>query len=253
LLGNIQPSRLRGYLSEVLEGRPRDDGLFQRFQILVWPDSPKDWRLVDRPPNGAALVAAEKVYSQLANLSADVPVRMGFNPDAQQLFNRWWTELENNLRSDLSLLPPLVAHFSKYRGLMPTLAGLFELADLTATGRLGTEILISLEHTRQAAAFCDFLRSHARRVYACVITPESRSARELARHIRGKDVPEAFTSRNIYLKGWSGLDTPERVHRAISLLDHAGWVRRIESTPYRNGGRPSEEWLVNPKVMRHEK
>jgi uncharacterized protein DUF3987 len=254
LFGNIQPSRLRGYLSEVLDGGPRDDGLFQRFQILVWPDSPKEWRLVDRSPNGAALVAVEKVYSQLANLSVDAPIRMGFDPDAQQLFNKWWTELENNLRrSDSNLGAPLIAHFAKYRGLMPTLAGLFELADLAATGRLGTELLISLDHARQAAAFCDFLGSHARRVYTSVITPESRSSRELARHIRAKDIPETFTARNVYLKGWRGLDTPERAHRAISLLEDAGWVRSAESTPSRSGGRPSEEWLVNPKVARDEK
>jgi len=253
LLGNIQPSRLRGYLSEVLEGGPRDDGLFQRFQILVWPDSLKDWRLVDRSPNSAALVAAEKVYSQLANLWVDDPIRMSFDPDAQRLFNKWWTELENKLRTDSGLCAPLVAHFAKYRGLMPTLAGLFELADVAAAGRLGTEVLISLDHTRQAAAFCEYLDSHARRVYACVTTPECRSARELARHIRAKDVPETFAPRNVYLKGWGGLDTPERVRGALSALEDAGWVRRLESTPYRSGGRPSEQWLVNPKVARHEK
>ncbi len=45
LLGNIQPGRLRGYLSEVLEGGPTDDGLFSdssyscgliRHEIGVW-------------------------------------------------------------------------------------------------------------------------------------------------------------------------------------------------------------------------
>ena len=69
LLGNIQPGRLRGYLSEVLEGGPTDDGLFQRFQLLVWPDPPRNWRLVDRLPNRTAAVAAENVYARLANLS----------------------------------------------------------------------------------------------------------------------------------------------------------------------------------------
>lgn len=253
LLGNVQPSRLRGYLSDVLEGGPTDDGLFQRFQILVWPNPPRNWRLVDRSPSAAALVAAEKVYSQLANLSTDTPVRMRFDPDAQRLFNEWWTALESTLRNDSSLPPSLVAHFAKYRSLMPTLAGLFELADLAAAGNLGAQALVNLDHTRQAAAFCDFLASHARRVYACVITPECRNARELARHVRSKDVSEVFSPRSVYLKGWSGLDTPERVRGALSLLEDAAWVRRVESTPYPSGGRPSEEWLVNPKVVRHEK
>lgn len=253
LLGNIQPSRLRGYLSEVLEGGPTDDGLFQRFQILVWPNPPTNWRLVDRSPNGAALVAAEKVYSQLANLSADVPVRMRFDSDAQYLFNEWWTALESRLRDVSTLTPSLAAHFAKYRSLMPTLAGLFELADVAAAGNLSAEFRVNLDHARQAAAFCDFLTSHARRVYACVITPECRASRELARHIRARDVPEAFTPRSVYLRGWSGLDTPERVRGALLLLEDAGWVRRIESTHCRTGGRPSEDWMVNPKAVRHEK
>lgn len=253
LLGYIQPSRLRGYLSEVLEGGPSDDGLFQRFQVVVWPDPPKRWKLVDRPPNAAALVAAEKVYSQLANLSADVPVRMRFDPDGQRLFNEWLTVLENKLRSESGLTQCLVAHFAKYRSLMPTLAGLFELADQAMDGNLGAEIRINLNHTRQAAAFCDFLASHARRVYACVVSPETRAARELVRHIAARDVPDAFTTRSVYSKGWTGLDTPERVRGAISLLEDAGWVRLGESARHPGGGRPSEEWLVNPKVKRHEK
>ena len=49
LLGNIQPARLRWFLSQAFNGGRGDDGLFQRFQILVWPDPPSDWRLIDRP------------------------------------------------------------------------------------------------------------------------------------------------------------------------------------------------------------
>lgn len=253
LLGNIQPSRLRRYLSEVLEGGPCDDGLFQRFQILVWPDPPRNWRLVDRLPNGSALVAAEKAYSQLANLSADAPVKLSFDPDAQRLFYEWLTELERKLRVSSGLAPSLAAHFAKYRSLMPTLAGLFELADLAANGDLKAETRISLDHTKQAAAFCEFLDSHARRVYACVTAPELREAGELARHVTAGDVPEVFNSRSIYLKGWSGLDTSERTHGALSVLQDAGWARRKEFAPALGGGRPSEEWLLNPKVVRHEK
>ncbi|HEY6442230.1 MAG TPA: YfjI family protein [Candidatus Acidoferrales bacterium] len=207
LLGNIQPGRLRGYLSEVLEGGPTDDGLFQRFQLLVWPDPPRNWRLVDRLPNRAAAVAAENVYVRLANLSSDSPVQMRFDSDAQQLFNEWWTALENTLRNNSALSPSLVAHFAKYRSLLPSLAGLFELADLAAAENLGAAALVSLNHTRQAAAMCDFLGDHARRVYASVISPECRAARELARHIQIKDVPAVFALRSILPRRleWTGL------------------------------------------------
>ncbi|HWY78710.1 MAG TPA: DUF3987 domain-containing protein [Verrucomicrobiae bacterium] len=110
LFGNIQPARLRWYLADACDGGPNDDGLFQRFQITVWPDPPRHWQLVDRLPNNKALATVEKVYSALANLSADDPVRMRFGPETQGLFFQWLSELERKLRSDSGLAAPLVAH-----------------------------------------------------------------------------------------------------------------------------------------------
>ena len=52
------------------------------------------------------------------------------------------------------LAPPLVAHLAKFRSLLPSLAGLFELADRAAgTAPLSGEIAISLVHTQQAGHF----------------------------------------------------------------------------------------------------
>ena len=79
---------------------------------------------------------------------------------------------------------------------------------------------------------------------------ETRAARDLARHIRARDLPIEFKTRDVYLKGWSRLDTPERVRSALTLLEDAGWVRRLEPQASPGGGRPSETWIVNPKVIR---
>lgn len=252
LLGNIQPGRLRSYLGDAIEGGPTDDGLFQRFQILVWPDLPSDWQLVDRLPNEAALRTMEKICDTLAGLSAGDPVRLRFTSDGQALFFDWLTDLERKIRGDSGLAPAYIAHLAKYRSLMPSLAGLFELADRADGGTLAHEISISLERTKQAAALCDYLESHARRVYGCVVSPETRSARELARHIQAGDLPSPFTTRTTYLKGWSGIDTPERVRGALELLSEAGWVCRAESSSPPSGGRPSEAWIINPKVGRRD-
>jgi putative DNA primase/helicase len=254
LLGNIQPARLRWYLSQALGGGPNDDGLFQRFQILAWPDPPRNWKLVDRPPNTQALLTAETVYSALAKLSADEPVRMHFDSDAQALFFAWLSELEGKVRVDLGLAPPFVAHLAKYRSLMPSLAALFHLADLAADDpKLPETTAINLEHARQAAAACSYLESHARRTYSCVSSPECRAAREMARHIQIGDLPTVFKTRDVYLKGWSGLHTPELARTALSLLEDAGWVRLVGQPTPASGGRRPEEWQVNPKVIRHEK
>jgi hypothetical protein len=188
----------------------------------------------------------------LADLPADDPVRMCFSAEAQQLFFEWLRELEEKVRGDSGLAPALVAHLAKHRSLMPSLAGLFELADLTASDNLSSkEISILAEDAKQAAALWDSFEAHARRVYACVISPETRSAREFARHIRSGDLPSIFTTRSVYLKGWTSLDTPERVRGALALLDEAGWVCRAELPPSPTGGRPSEMWIVNAKVTSH--
>jgi Protein of unknown function (DUF3987)/Domain of unknown function (DUF3854) len=246
LLGNIQPSRLRWYLAQTVDGGPADDGLFQRFQVLVWPDQP-DWQLIDRPPNNAALTLAESVYSKLANMPTDDPARLRFCPDAQALFFAWLIELERKIRR-IDLAPSTVSHLAKYRSLMPSLAGLFSLADSAAGLNPGSEQTIQLEHAQQAAALCEYLEAHARRAYACIASPELWATRELGRHIQTADVPGTFTARDVYRKGWSGLIDPVRVREALAQLQSASWVRPVETSTGK--GRPSDTWQVNPKVVR---
>jgi hypothetical protein len=254
LLGNIQPARLRWYLGDALQGGANDDGLFQRFQLLVWPDGPKSWTLVDRSPNVHAAAVANRVYSRLANLPVDDPTKLRFDPSAQELFFKWLSKLEIKIRGDKGLAPPMIAHLSKYRSLMPSLAALFEMADRIAdNGCLGEEPLVDIDHARQAVAFCGYLESHANRVYSCLVSPESRAAIEMGRNISNAHFPEKFTTREIYLKGWAGLDSPEKARNALAVLEDAAWVRRVENPPSPAGGRPSETWSVNPKVRRRAK
>jgi predicted transcriptional regulator len=137
--------------------------------------------------------------------------------------------------------------------LLPSLAGLFELADLAAEGNRGADGFITLDHAKQAAAFCDYLESHARRVYGCMVSPEMTNARELARHLAAGDLSDKFTTRDVYRRGWSGLSQPEQVRKALELLNDSGWVRQQETPPSVNGGRPTEVWQINPRVRRRAK
>jgi putative DNA primase/helicase len=253
LLGNIQPSRLRGYLADTLASGPSDDGLVQRFQILVWPDFSPDWRLVDRPPSQEAIATAEKVFSVLAKLPADSPISMRFADDAQALFYDWLAELELRVRGDL-LPPVLVSHLAKYRSLMPSLAGLFELADLVAAGgEISEQVFISLEHARQAAAFCEYLESHTKRVYSCTLSPERSAAIALLGHLKKGALPEHFTTRDVYLKGWSGLEAPEEARKALGVLERYGWLARANHEQSSLGGRPTEAWVCNPRMADYAK
>jgi putative DNA primase/helicase len=48
MLGGIQPARLRSYLVDALKDGASNDGLIQRFQLMVWPDTDPKWKYVDR-------------------------------------------------------------------------------------------------------------------------------------------------------------------------------------------------------------
>jgi len=65
ILGGIQPGPLSTYVYQATRGEKGDDGLLQRFQLLVWPDPPTTWRNVDRRPDAEARDKAYEVFKQL--------------------------------------------------------------------------------------------------------------------------------------------------------------------------------------------
>src|SRR5262245_10136688 len=207
------------------------------------------WNYVDRAPDAASEQQAARIFRKLVEMDAEDPVRFRLAPDAQGLFIKWLAELEAKIRRD-ELHPALISHLSKYRKLMPALAVLFELADAAAGSGGGDAV--SLHHAQRAAAWCEYMESHARRVYSCIVTPQLRAARELADKIKRRKVgaDRFFSCRDVYVKGWSGLDSPKAVEQAAEVLQDAGWVRPlIAASPDPLGrGRPSNRYEVNPGV-----
>jgi putative DNA primase/helicase len=244
MLGGIQPARLRSYLADTLSGAPGDDGLMQRFQLLVWPDLPPEWHEVDRAPDHAALAAAQRMYERLVQADVETPARYQFSADAQQLFSAWRGELERRIRTE-DMHPALVAHLAKYRSLMPSLGLLFAVAD-------AVDGEVPLAHAQQAAGWCEYLESHARRVYGCITSPAMRAAGELSRRLTGgwRKKEGSFTTRDVYQNDWSGLTTPSEVRGALDVLEDYGWVRRLPVDPSPDGGRPTELWAINPRIGR---
>jgi Protein of unknown function (DUF3987) len=87
LMGTIQPGRLRSYLTDALRDGPGDDGLIQRFQVLVWPDLPRTWTMTDSKPDADAEERAGLVFRRLVELSADPPLLFRFAPGMPKSFS----------------------------------------------------------------------------------------------------------------------------------------------------------------------
>lgn len=94
----------------------------------------------------------------------------------------------------------------------------------------------------QAAGWCEYLESHARRLYGAAVAPEATAARLLAAKLA--ELPDPFTPKQVYDRGWSGLDR-ERVELAAGELEERGWLRLERVNPGKRG-RPSVRYHVNP-------
>jgi putative DNA primase/helicase len=240
LFGGIQPARLRSYLADALRDGPSNDGLMQRFQLLVWPNTAAGWAYIDRKPDTNALELTAEVYCRIAALDAENPLRLQFDNEAQALFKQWLTDLEQRIRAE-DVPPAMQAHLSKYRSLMPSLALLFALAD-------GHTDCVPLSQAQLACDWCDYLETHANRVYSAQARPEQHAAIALSKRLaKGwKREDGFFTVRDVYRGGWTALDSPDAARGALLVLEEYGWVRRDSDTL--TPGRPSETYRINPKI-----
>ncbi len=254
MLGGIQPGKVQSYVRDAVAGGAGDDGLLQRFGLTVWPDVNREFVYVDRWPDTPAKQAAWAVFERLNQLQ---PVtdsdaqEWRFTSDAQALFEEWLIPFETELRGE-ELHPALVSHLAKYRKLVPALALIFALVDTPDSGHLihGRELM-------RALAWADYLRTHAERLYAAAVMPETSAAKQLLDKIKaGKladsdgALPDAFTPRQIAVKHWAGLGTPDAVRKAADLLADYGWLEREATPSGTTGGRPSERYALHPALVK---
>lgn len=253
VLGGIQPGRLHAYVRQTVIGGNGDDGLLQRFQLIVWPDTSKTWRNVDRTPNFEASQKVEEVFLKLRHLDpvtigahvaplSSRPAYLHFTSEAQEEFDAFRLKLETSLRTG-DKHPALESHLAKYRSLVPALALVIHLVD----GGTGP---VTLEALRKALGWSDYLWSHARRVYASVTNAAAFGAKALANKITAGKLADGFTAREVQRHGWQSLTTAGDVLAALEWLLDSGWLHASrDPNDLGTGGRPTNIYNINPKVL----
>lgn len=252
LLGGIQPGPLMEYQQSALRGGAGDDGLIQRFQLMVWPDISGGWQNVDRSPNREARRMASEVIERLDQLDPNAIAQadegalpfLRFDPQAQEIFDDWREKLERRLRSG-DLHPAFEAHLAKYRSLVPALALICDLADSVLDDFKRLRCGISQEAALRACAWAEYLETHAMRLYGYALDPVRAPARELLRHLKKGDLTNPFSARDVYLKGWKCLD-PSGTEAALHFLADLDYLR---SYTMETGGRPRILWRIHPTVL----
>lgn len=258
IVGGIQPSRFKKYITEATENTSSNDGFIQRFQLLIYPEKPKSWRLVDRAPDKQAKQRVIRLFETLSSLNPmilaphynppeDAVPYLRFNEEAQGVYNEWITKLEQRLRDGSIHQEAFENHLGKYRSLMPSLSLIFHLLAFAEEPMLSN--VIPAHIAKLAIEWCDYLEAHAQKVYGLLGQTKLDSANALIAKIKGGRVKDGETIRSIYRHHWTQLDTPKKVESAIALLSEHGWVQTELNKA--TGGAPTEVIRFHPQLFEH--
>lgn len=249
VFGSIQPDLLGRYLANIVDGCD-NDGRFQRFQMLVFPE-PVPWEWRDRYPVKGARDAVRDTFLRLAAFDpvqdgatpADDFVKVphfGFDAEAQEHFIEWCSELHHRVIAGEES-PMLRQHFAKFEKLFCSIALILHLGE----GNIGQ---VKADSTLRAAAWCEYLAGHARRVYGLLDAAKVSVAQALAKRIAAGKLPDRFTARDVMRKGWSGLESARQAEAALAVLEEFGHVVGIEQEE--GPGRPTTRYSINPAIKR---
>lgn len=234
LIGGIQPGKLLNYMKSMFDGSG-DDGLIQRLQMMVFPDI-GEFMHIDRRPDPEAKNRAYKIFTTLSEIPEnDESKILHFSPEGQLIFDEWYSEFIPRLRDESC--HHLEAHLSKYPSLMASLALIIHIIeDGVVDGVSGDAAL-------KAIAWCEYLESHARRIYGLASdTPQG--AITLLSKI--KNLSNPFRVNDFNNKGWSGLKNASEIHPAITTLCELGYLHPVTE---KTTTRPKTLYYINPDIL----
>ena len=248
VLGNIQPDRLKTLVSSRESGQS-NDGLFERFQLMVYPDRDKK-SYVDVTPDYSLTLRMKKLFIKLAHLSNpqrySEPLGFDFANDAQDMWDDWAAELINRERQSDD---DEQAILGKYGALVAKLALVFHLLIEAEKCDKDTGFQPSDKVTNYALSLAikwsNFLLQHNRKIRA--IGGSKSNGLESATTLKSKlcFLPDDFTIRDLQRKGWKGLKSKNEITDALDILQEYGYVKQY--TARTASGKISNKYLIHPE------
>jgi Protein of unknown function (DUF3987) len=258
VVGGIQPQVAKKAFSVSVENL--DDGFSERFGLISYPEIP-DWQGVqDREPERdykqlvmeACIRLAEKDWLR-DDILGDRP--MVFLEDAQERFLEWYDgHMREHVANRAARERPEHGFMSKGPGLVVRLSIVTHLFRWTC-GEFASPKAVDLKSLSSAIGIFE---TYCKPMYIRVLQAFGQvkgqsGAERIATMILKKQLAKICPS-DVRKMGWQGLREREDIFQAFAALEDIDWIipqAASKSTP--KGGRPSESWLVNPKVhqMRH--
>ncbi len=254
IFGGIQPDKLTVYLEQATHALA-NDGMLQRFQVLVYPDA-RCWEWRDRAPDQHARDAAFAVFEALADFDSvgwgaapadafDKFPHFRFDEGAQAVFIEWSKEM-HQIRMPNEDEPIIRQHLAKFDKLFPALALIFHVVDCVTGGIYGP---ISMEAALRAAAWCEYLEAHARRCYGLLKDDGLRAAQALAAKLGHGALEDGFTLRDVRRNQWRNLTADDAIQAALDWLEDEDWLRsEVTGGTGPGGGRRTLRYHIHPSI-----
>jgi putative DNA primase/helicase len=256
IFGGIQPDKLVGYLEQATHSLA-NDGMLQRFQVLVYPDS-RRWEWRDRSPDK---ILRDKAFAVVEALADCDPASWGASPaddivkfpyfrfddEAQAVFVEWSEDLHQSKMPNEDE-PIIRQHLAKFDKLFPSIALIFHLVDCAANGIRGP---VTKQAALRAAAWCEFLEAHARRCYGLLKDDGLRAAQALATKLTHGALEDGFTLRHVRRHQWRSLTKDDSIEAALDWLEDADWLRgEVAGGTGPGSGRRTLRYRINPVIRR---
>lgn len=251
ILGGIQPKVAKQSFSSAVEGE--DDGFFERG-LLGYPE-PIPWTGVkDEVPDRDYKQLISEACERLATTDWSLVLQdrlMRFDDRAQERFLAWYDEhMRTWVRRPEAEDRPDHGFMSKGPGLVLRLTITLHLFRWT-TGKAASPAFVDLMSLESAIGLFEnyCMPMYARVCSAFGEREAHEGAARVCEHIKGKKLAKIRVA-DITKLSWHGLAERGPVLKAFEALEDIDWLRRRTEANRTRGGRPSDHWVVNPRVLR---
>ena len=268
IVGTTQPEKIQAYISKNTAALA-NDGLIQRFQLMVYPNPLPERKYIDQWPSTGAKNAVYDVVKTISQsdflrehkqaLNAHfkkkddsneeelliIPFR--FDKPAQKLFKQWFEGLEKKIDAEEETI--IKEHLSKYRGLIPSLALILHVVGIASSDSKEYSP-VSLESLQRAILWHSYLESHARRIYSMGMNSSSEKAvLALSNKLLKGAVEDGFSVRAIYRKNYKGLGRDsDLIKEACEELRELNWLRST-LIPASKQQAATTTYHINPAIQ----
>lgn len=253
IVGGIQPKVAKRLFSP--KDGEGDDGFFERFGLVVYPNPMTSYEHVDRYPNKNALQNYYNACEKLAGCNwaeqlipdEHLPEKgtARFDAQAQEAFNQWDVKHGRAMLSqhdDDSLNTML----SKAPGLLVQLAFLFHLADWADNVCVDVSAVNFRSFDRARVFLENYLIPMWKRILFAFADDGGESAAQKIGKWLVQESIKSFTVRDIKQKHWVNLKNNDEIEVSIVVLLEKNWI--MEAGKRSTGGRSTVKYAVNPAI-----